>query len=318
MNKILSAILPKKGKDGRLCNSLMPKMLERICSKAVRVDDLRSVCLMLGPYRNLTTLTSALLALHPHCQVLNHAGDRILNDPKLNFLPDCSDPKFDAFVRYAIFISGRGRRGDFGGSILHSHAFDDDSMKRSYQRRYGSRMIKDEIHCLVWKESLKISNYVKDSGINLSRCLDQYSNLKFLMPVRNPLDCATSNIATRHVRYFSGQTTLSKFEDVLDKVLQELRWFIEMHQLHPDRFFYFYEHGMDKTWLIDLTTFLHLDPETVWLADALSKLTIRAKYTHSSILLEQYKRLVDRYFAAHPQVHENLHLFAEKSGPVLS
>ena len=56
----------------------------------VHVDpsQLRSVCLALGPYRNLTTLTAGILSLHPQCQVLNHAGVRLLPDPERNFLAD--------------------------------------------------------------------------------------------------------------------------------------------------------------------------------------------------------------------------------------
>ncbi|MHB8529324.1 MAG: hypothetical protein ACYC8V_07420, partial [Caulobacteraceae bacterium] len=41
------------------------------------VDGVRRTAVILGPYRNLTTLTASVLALHPQCQVLNHASDRI-------------------------------------------------------------------------------------------------------------------------------------------------------------------------------------------------------------------------------------------------
>jgi hypothetical protein len=94
-------------------------------------------------------------------------------------------------------------------------------------------------------------------------------------------------------------------------VLRELKWFIHMHERHPDRFFYFYEYGMDRTWLLELTDFLRLDPERTWLDEVLSGLSIRGKYTHSAIDVEHYKKLLDEHFAEYPQVYESLHKFVE-------
>jgi len=99
------------------------KEIEFLRARRVDMKDLRSVCLTLGPYRNLTTLTAGIIALHPNCQALNHAGQRIFNDKKLNFLLNYTDKKFDTFVRYAIYASGRGREGPYGGSVTYSHAF---------------------------------------------------------------------------------------------------------------------------------------------------------------------------------------------------
>ena len=48
---------------------------------------LRTVGLILGPYRNLTTLTASVLSLHPECQALNHAGPRLLKG-RLDFIQD--------------------------------------------------------------------------------------------------------------------------------------------------------------------------------------------------------------------------------------
>lgn len=52
------------------------------------IQDVRAVCLALGPYRNLTTLTASVIALHPNCQVLNHGWSRVAGKGKLNFLTD--------------------------------------------------------------------------------------------------------------------------------------------------------------------------------------------------------------------------------------
>ena len=39
---------------------------------AHNMDNIKSVCLMVGPYRNLTTLLAGVMALHPNVQVMNH------------------------------------------------------------------------------------------------------------------------------------------------------------------------------------------------------------------------------------------------------
>ena len=50
------------------------------------INRVRRTAVLLGPYRNLTTLTASVLALHPQCQVLNHAGGRLLRRGALDFI----------------------------------------------------------------------------------------------------------------------------------------------------------------------------------------------------------------------------------------
>ena len=64
-------------------------------SRYLDIQDIESVCLTLGPYRNLTTLTASVLYLHPNCQVLNHAGNRIYGKRKIDFLWDCDKDILD-------------------------------------------------------------------------------------------------------------------------------------------------------------------------------------------------------------------------------
>ncbi|MGZ2975774.1 hypothetical protein AAER07_12570, partial [Pseudomonas aeruginosa] len=49
---------------------------------------IRSIAPLIGPQRNLTTLISAALSLHPQVIVLNHAYGRIREHPELDFLRD--------------------------------------------------------------------------------------------------------------------------------------------------------------------------------------------------------------------------------------
>ena len=81
----------------------------------VDVDAVRTVCLMLGPYRNLTTLTAAIVGLHPNCQVLNHGGMQVFRNNTINFLGDYSDERFEAFIRFAV----GGRRARTARRVDH-------------------------------------------------------------------------------------------------------------------------------------------------------------------------------------------------------
>ena len=91
----------------------------------IDTDNIRSVCIMLGPYRNLTTLTAGIVFLHPNCQVLNHAALRVLPVKPVNFFQNHSQATFDNFIQYAIYLSQSGRREDWdlGGTLTVSHAF---------------------------------------------------------------------------------------------------------------------------------------------------------------------------------------------------
>ena len=57
---------------------------EILKSKSIDISTLETICLLSGPYRNLTTLTASMAVLHPNCQVLNHAQGRILPHNKVD------------------------------------------------------------------------------------------------------------------------------------------------------------------------------------------------------------------------------------------
>lgn len=122
---IIQKILTKSRRLGLLISDAV----DLWWSRNLDVQNVRSVCLFLGPYRNLTTLTASILFLHPYIQVLNHAGMRIFGNKKVDFLQDFNKETFDRFTQFAITISGKGYKGVLGGSITYGHAFDYPLMK---------------------------------------------------------------------------------------------------------------------------------------------------------------------------------------------
>ena len=281
-----------------------------IASRSIDIEDCKSVCLALGPYRNLTTLTASTLFLHPDCQVLNHAGKRIYENDEVDFLSNYSKERFNRFVQFAIHISGGGKRGNFGGSIIHSHAFDSVHEMKTIFSETEYELIKNQIRCLFWKESLSTSNLIREKHIDLKYILSKEERLRFLMPIRNPLDCAISNLKTGHVNRFRGLDQRSKVSEVLLAILKEIHWFASHKKNHPDRFFYYFEHSIDREMLLKLASFLSLDADEDWISRALRVMVNKSSYQHNPDLLAFYRKCVEQQFAQFPALAEQLLIFA--------
>lgn len=279
---------------------------------SIDIDSCKSVCLALGPYRNLTTMTAAGLFLHPHCQVLNHGGDGIFNSPRVNFLTNYSRKSLDHFIQYAIRLSARERRGERGGSITASHAFESKYATRGVFEGAGVKLIKADIRCLFWKESLKTSRLIQETGVDLGAILDQESRLRFLLPIRHPLDCARSNLKTGQMKKFRNLTGQSRIEDVLSAVLDEIQWFAGLQQKHPDRFFYYFEHSINREMLCDLADFLGLERDEEWLENALTVMSVKPRYEADPGLSEVYRGEVEKRFSGLPGLRDGLLAFVRR------
>lgn len=270
-----------------------------------RHDSLKTLCMVLGPYRNLTTLTAAIVSLHPHCQVLNHAGETILSEPRLNFLDGYSDCKFNKFIDFALSQSAEGSPGDAGGSIMHSHAYDSHHQLKSLcEERYGKKRAKENIHCLFWKESLLVSQFIKESGVDIDELILHNDKLRFLLPIRNPLDCAISNLKTGHASRFNSPDQ-SK-EGILNAILNEIQWFVQMADRQPGRFFYFLQNDFNEETLLRLSEFLAIDKEPKWIADALTAYAIKSTYQHDDAFIEFFRNRVSTMFSASPRLRDKL------------
>jgi hypothetical protein len=296
--------------DFKLSAELFRKEWDLMRSRAINTDSVRTVCMALGPYRNLTTLTASVLFLHPTCQVLNHGGQRIFGDSRLDWVARYDKAVFENFLRYAIYISKGGRRGQYGGSIVHSHAFDEKYNTSSLFREAALGLVKERIECLFWKESLQISNHIRSSGIEILTLLENEPRIRFLMPIRNPMDCARSNLLTGHVGLFGRQLHQPSEEDVLELVLDEILWFKELKSAAPDRFFYYFEFDLGWNVLVDMEKFLHLTPSTEWASAALRACSVESKYDHSDSFLSYFRDSVTRKFAGHQEFVDKMLKFA--------
>jgi hypothetical protein len=279
----------------------------------VKLTNLKSVCLALGPTRNLTSLTASIIHLHPSCQVLNHAATRVLPINDTNFLVNYSQSKFNNFVRYAIFISQKGRRGGYGGSITLSHAFDHEVLKKAYQNRYGDSLIKNEIQCIFWKDSMRLSNYIRNNNINLTDIFSKNRLLKFLMPIRNPLDCAISMSKTGHAKKHFRELRDYSLESIVDRILLEISWFLNLKKKNPERYFYFIENQFNEDLLIRLAEYLQIEPHSDWIRDSLNSYQLKKPYNYSPGLIKHYNESIKTYLHNYPSVVDKLSKFSKNA-----
>lgn len=125
------------------------------------------------------------------------------------------------------------------------------------------------------------------------------------MPVRHPLDCALSNLKSGHVRQFENLNRVSSPESVLEAILFELHWFLDLESRFPGRFFYFFQE-LNKDVLVKLAHFLAVEADERWCDNALRIYDVRSPYRHGKRLIDFYENRVQRMFADRPHICEML------------
>ena len=278
-------------------------------SNEIDIKNIKTVCLILGPYRNLTTYFSSILFLHPDCQVLNHGGRRIYGNKNIDFFSNYSTKIFENFLRFSLEICKKGERGNHGGSILFSHAFDSKMLKNIYENKKIELESKRSLKALIWKESLLNTNIIRSEGFELENLLKKEKKLKFILPIRNPLDCTFSNIKTGHSKLFRGINDYRKPSHVLEKVIDEIYWFIERKEEFPDRFYYFFDYEISENILIEVLKFLNISIDQEWLSNAQKVVVNKSNYHFNSELISFYNYLIKRKFDKYPALIEKLKYF---------
>jgi hypothetical protein len=277
---------------------------ERALRNALEPEDVR-VCLCYGPYRNLTTLTAALLGLHEEVAVLNHAALRVFPEASVNFLRDGSLEKRRRFVSYAVFLSERGRRGDLGGSIVHSHAFESPAFREIYEERFPNGKTPQRVRAVFWKDPNRITNYAANHGIGLPALLAADPNVRVLLPIRNPVHCARSLQRTGHDRFLvKGRPP--RFSAVLEAVVRSVAAFQDLAETFPDRCFQFIEDEIDVNLLRRLETFLALSGDPHWAEIAARLGAVRGTARVTPDEADLCRSLIDRHLANAPATASGL------------
>jgi hypothetical protein len=279
-----------------------------------RTTDLINVGLILGPYRNLTTLTASILSLHPDSQVLNHGGKRLLRG-RQDFIAAYSDERLDRFCTSALEASVSGKRGDYGGSIRLSHAFDSEAVSVLYEDRYGNEMIKEHIACLVWKESQLVTNKIRSSPDKINHLIEVAPRLRYLMPVRNPLDCAMSNMRTGHADRIEGADH-GDLVSVLDRILESIAWFSQIAAGHPECCFMFFQDEAADVICDGLVRALGIKDDEEWRRAVAISFDVKGKqYDYEPSLLVAFDASLSRHFGDLPDVAGHLEALVRSHRP---
>lgn len=257
----------------------------------------------LGPYRNLTTLAAAVLSLHPACRVLNHALDRVVGFPGIDPFAPAGSAAHHRFVRFALAASTGGGRGTFGGSITRSHAFDREAMRVAAGRAPADGGRRPSV--LVWKESMKVTDLFRLRGRDPVAVARANPSVRFLYPVRNPLDCALSNVRTGHARYLAT-TDPTDVGATLDAVLVELGAFLGHRDRYPAGFHLFWEDDPPRELLAALAAHLELPADPAWMEVALEAWRPESRHDHPAELLARYEDRVGELFGDRPEVAARL------------
>ncbi len=224
--------------------------------------------LLLSPYRNLTTLCCAALALHPHVQVMNHGFARIEDAGGLKFMVDQTQENLDYFSDMLVSLSEGGRQGDYGGSIIYSHAFEKAGVKEAYQSMIGDFQIKQDIKAVVWKDGGRLREYLKQRDISPLVLAEKFPSLCFISPVRNLLDNAYGLKKFYETIGLQAYVTPSLPDLEMQSIL---RYIVACHyefwtyaRTMPDRFFMFGENDMGDDVLARLAEFLGVRASGAW------------------------------------------------------
>lgn len=252
-------------------------------------------------------MTAVMLWLHPQCQVLNH-GYRLIN-PKhlLWFLAPGDSNEFCVFTTLLADLSTKvvGTE-DCSPHVLRT-VQENPGVEEAFARLNSAppiAILKNPMHSLVWKESQVMMNSLLNISTNWDELFANNSKLRFLMPFRNPMDCAVSNHRQRKWIFFPGLDDNSPML-TLRAVLAEFAWFIAMERRHPDRFFHFYE-DMTAEALENLQTFLGLDYNQEWVDAVLNLWKLRHPYVFSKEFIDYYVSMVRLHFAAWPDIGQRL------------
>ncbi len=246
-----------------------------------------TICLTTVASRNLTTLFASCCMLHPHIQVLNHCPS-INDSEETNFLTDFSEDKLDNFVTRVKYINENSINvpGD-GGVIVTDHAFK-GYLKKAYHDRYNT-IVKDDIQSIIWKDSPRNTKILQ--SIDLDKLLARTDKLRFLLIVRNPMDCALSSSSPGYnVRYRKPSK-----EEILKELFERYEWSFNMEKKYPQFFMHFFQDEVDDDLLDRLQNFLLIDGDEMWRRDFKKSWRLKKSYDHSKEYRGLFKSLINKY-----------------------
>jgi len=257
----------------------------------------KTIAVYLGANRSLTTISAAMLALHPDVTVLNHAFTRIFADPANDFLVEPTPEKLASFATAACEMALGGERGAVGGHILHSHAFGEATLRQTYLDRYGWDA-KPQSTCLLWKDATRVTNYLINNRIALDAVARSLPALRFVIMVRNPVDICISSIRKGYSERLVGAEHKNSLKHVFTHMIKLFAWFSKAAAANPAQFRFIYQDELiDRARLIELCRFLDISADENWLDDIARLIRLRPSYPITEEQKAHFKALTHQMIA---------------------
>jgi hypothetical protein len=248
----------------------------------------KSICILTVAVRSLSTLFSSACMLHPNITILNHYP-LINTNNKTNFLLDYSDKKVKNFIQTVDDINRNETHvPSKGGVITVSHAFKKGNMSEVFYERY-SKAEKENVRSIIWKDGSRNMSVIKK--INVESVISKNKRIKFLMIIRNPMDCATSNSKPGYNQNFRKKDKFS----ILEELFERYNWSFKMEKKYPNNFFHFFEHEIGNDLLDNIQDFLKVPRDNQWREDFKKVWVILSKYNHENKFKNLYRQLINKY-----------------------
>lgn len=246
---------------------------------------------IIGTNRNLTSFISAIMSLHPNCQVLNH-GIKVFRQN--NFIED--PDKLETFLASARKVSSSKRSlvSVDGGSILESAAMKNyPKVQNAYKARYGDAYSKDDVNNVLWKDGKAFTEYLMGLE-SLEFEANEVFHVNLLLPIRNPLDCTMSQYRKNKLSYVK----------TLDQILDRFKFCLKLHDQHPDKVFILREIDFTVRRFRALAQFMGLPDDEKWESDIADCLVVNDKrYACPHALAKHFVSRIDE-FEPWPDVYE--------------
>ncbi len=189
----------------------------------------------------------------------------------------------------ALRLSAGGQRGLKGGSVTLSHAYaNNPGFVKAYRSRFGSTLLKTDIRSLVWKESMLIALTLRKQNVKVLELANQCPMLRFIYPVRNPIDCAISNLNQGGMAELICQLRgeMVTLENVIKNIIEYIAWFAEMASKKPDQFQFVLQNSLQGLTALPMQDFLQVDHDKRWQAESQALLSVKPSYSVNNDIRE--------------------------------
>ena len=186
------------------------------------------VVIFLGPYRNLTTLWSAVFASHPQAIVLNHSTPQL--DEQVSSIVES---KYDYSEVLQCLLAAVGQEYK---TIENSHALRIDTADPKLRSLYckWSPLQQSPSH-IIWKDSGRLTKEFRVRPGSLQKFILAYPQIQFLFPLRNPLDVVISNV-DKDLYLDAYDYSGTGYYEFADWYIDVFNWFLEWRRQEPRRF----------------------------------------------------------------------------------